>query len=222
MEINNQRKYYDGDASALARLIWTQWTIDLASVNTNLQSVMTRTIGVEGAGSSGLLYLDDIRLYKEPPAAASEQMWIEAESAVTISVPMEVFSDPAASGGEYIGTRNGIGNVGLPPTAEGIATYSLTVQGGTYQMQFRVISSDGDSFWVRMPTATTNAQNLTSGWILNDLESSSAWIWDDVDNRDDDGETVVFTMSPGTHTLEIAYRDDGALLDAIVLMDALD
>jgi len=222
VEINNRRIDYTGDASSLAQPIWRRWVIDLASVNANLQNVTVLTLGVEGAGSSGVLYIDDIRLYEEAPAIASEEVWVEAESAETITVPMGVTSDSTASGGQYIGTPNGFGNTALPPAVDGIATYSLTVKGGAYQMQFRVISSDGDSFWVRVPTATTNTGNHPSGWILNDLTSSGTWIWDDVDSRNDNGETVVFTMAPGTHTLEIAYRDDGALLDAILVTDKLD
>jgi len=72
VEINNKKIDYPGDASDLTNLAWTQWAIDLASENTNPQSVNSLTIGVEGAGSSGVLYIDDIRLYDEAPAAVTE------------------------------------------------------------------------------------------------------------------------------------------------------
>ena len=137
-----------------------------------------------------------------------------------ITLPMNVISDLSVSGGQYICTPNGFGDTSLPP-AEGIATYSLTVEGGIYQVQFRVISSDDGSFRIRIPTATTNIANHQSSWILNDFNSSDTWIWDYVENRDD-GETVVFTMSQESYTLDVAYRDDGALLDMIVVMDKLD
>ena len=72
VEINNKRIDYPGDASDLTEPIWTQWTIDLVSENTNPQSVATLTIGVEGISSSGVLYIDDIRLYEEAPVVAIE------------------------------------------------------------------------------------------------------------------------------------------------------
>jgi len=72
VEINNKRIDYPGDASDLTKLIWTQWVIELTSENVNPQSVQTLTIGVEGIGSSGVLYIDDIRLYAEAPAVATE------------------------------------------------------------------------------------------------------------------------------------------------------
>jgi len=51
-----------GDAEALTLLEWQPWGIDLASVSTNLTNVGTLTLGIEGSGS-GLIYIDDIRLY---------------------------------------------------------------------------------------------------------------------------------------------------------------
>jgi len=51
-----------------------------------------------------------------------------------------------------------------------------------------------------------------------DPDDSDNWYWADVFSGDDDQDaTVLFTMDPGTYTLEIAYREDGALLDAIVI-----
>ena len=138
-----------------------------------------------------------------------------------ITLPMKVISDASVSGGQYICTPNGFGDASLPP-AEGIATYSLTVEGGMYEVQFQVISSDGGSFWIRIPTGTTNIANHQSSWMLNDFNSSDTWIWDYVENRDDGGETVTFTIYQETYTLEVAYRDDGALLDMIVVTDKLD
>ncbi len=72
VEINNKRIDYPGDASDLTEQVWTQWAIDLASEITNPQSVETMAIGVEGVGSSGVLYIDDIRLYEEEPATTSQ------------------------------------------------------------------------------------------------------------------------------------------------------
>lgn len=52
------------DQSAdLAGEYWQEVDIDLASFGVDLQNVTSMTIGIAGAGSSGLVYIDDIRLY---------------------------------------------------------------------------------------------------------------------------------------------------------------
>ena len=45
------------------KLRWQSWNIDLATINTNLGSVTSLAIGVQGPGATGTLLLDDIRLY---------------------------------------------------------------------------------------------------------------------------------------------------------------
>ncbi|MCH8121055.1 MAG: discoidin domain-containing protein [Planctomycetes bacterium] len=63
VKVNGSKVVYDGDAGNLARAGWQAWNIDLASFGTNLQSVTTLGIGIDGSGASGTLYFDDIRLY---------------------------------------------------------------------------------------------------------------------------------------------------------------
>ena len=220
VQVNNGTKVmYDGSATALATPYWTQWNIDLASMG-NVQNVSQLSIGLEGG--SGLVYIDDIRLYRDAPASAGEQIWIEAESA-QITAPLQVYSDKDdASGGSYIGTDD-LGNLGNQ--SEGIASFTFTVQGGTYKVNALVIAADaGDSFWIRLPGSTMNttppADN--NGWIrYNGIPHGDTWHWDDVHNDQDGSVAVEFTLPAGTHTLEIGYREDGALLDAIVITDQL-
>ncbi len=64
VKINNTKVVYDGDSSDLSMPQWQTWNIDLSAVGANLNSVSTLTIGVQGSGS-GLLFIDDVRLYPE-------------------------------------------------------------------------------------------------------------------------------------------------------------
>jgi Concanavalin A-like lectin/glucanases superfamily/F5/8 type C domain len=66
VKINSTKVAYDGDAGDLARPTWLVWNIDLSQAG-NVRSVRTLTIGVEGAGTQGTLYIDDIRLYPKAP-----------------------------------------------------------------------------------------------------------------------------------------------------------
>jgi len=58
---------YSGAAANLTYATWQAWNIDLSTVG-NISSVRSFTIGIEGAGAKGTLYVDDIRLYPKAPA----------------------------------------------------------------------------------------------------------------------------------------------------------
>jgi hypothetical protein len=62
VKIDNLKIPYPGNAADLATQAWTPWPIDLTSRGASLKSVSTLSIGVDGNGASGLLYIDDIRL----------------------------------------------------------------------------------------------------------------------------------------------------------------
>jgi hypothetical protein len=67
VKINNVKVAYDGAAGDSAAASWLPWNIDLSKVATTLSKVKSLTIGVEGAGAAGMLYIDDIRLYPKAP-----------------------------------------------------------------------------------------------------------------------------------------------------------
>ncbi len=66
VKINAAKVLYDGDAADLARVAWSVWNIDLSKIG-KVNSVRSLTIGIEGAGAKGTLYVDDIRLYARTP-----------------------------------------------------------------------------------------------------------------------------------------------------------
>ncbi len=61
--VNGKKVTYPG---VLTSPVWKQWNIDLASLGTNLANVTEFSLGVDGSGS-GLLFVDDIRLYRVAP-----------------------------------------------------------------------------------------------------------------------------------------------------------
>jgi len=66
VKLDNTKILYDGDAANLAVAEWTQWDIDLSTVGVNLTGVTQFGIGLErtgATGGSGMLFIDDIRLY---------------------------------------------------------------------------------------------------------------------------------------------------------------
>ncbi|RPJ38798.1 MAG: hypothetical protein EHM35_03720, partial [Planctomycetaceae bacterium] len=67
VKINSTKVPYDGDAADIKRKQWQPWNIDLSAVGASRSSVTKLTIGIEGAGATGALYIDDIRLYPRTP-----------------------------------------------------------------------------------------------------------------------------------------------------------
>ncbi len=61
-KIGDTKILYDGAATDLALIGWQAWHIDLSTLG-GLTQVSSLSIGVEGAGTAGLLYLDAMRLY---------------------------------------------------------------------------------------------------------------------------------------------------------------
>ena len=70
VKLNGVKVNYDGAAANLAVAGWTQWNIDLSAFGINLANVTELSIGLErigNSGGSGMLLLDDIRLYQTAP-----------------------------------------------------------------------------------------------------------------------------------------------------------
>ena len=67
LKINNTLVPYNGDAADLTKTIWQPWNIDLLNVAADLANVRTLTIGIEGTGATGIVYIDDICLYPRTP-----------------------------------------------------------------------------------------------------------------------------------------------------------
>jgi len=65
VKVNGIKVIYDGD---LAQAQWQEFTIDLASLGIDLANVTSLTIGFE-TGGSGMVFIDDICLYKTPLSA---------------------------------------------------------------------------------------------------------------------------------------------------------
>ncbi len=67
VKLNDVKVVYDGDAANLATSEWTQWNIDLSVFGIDLTNVTQLGIGLDkigATGGSGVLLLDDIRLYR--------------------------------------------------------------------------------------------------------------------------------------------------------------
>ncbi|MHC4354111.1 MAG: galactose-binding domain-containing protein, partial [Planctomycetota bacterium] len=226
-KINGVQVNYDGDPANLTRPLWQRWNIDLASVGTDLQSVTSLAIGVEAFGATGTLLLDDIALYGSVPAPPV-QVYLEAEAATPLGASWRSYIDPASSGGQHIGSEDGDGDDNdTAPGAEWTGAYSFDVPDGVYKILLRAQENGSDSFWVRIAGATSQTHEdpdqPSTGWVrFNGIDAPDGWAWDEVHSNDHGDAAVNWTLPAGTHTLEIAKREDGVLLDAILITSDVD
>jgi len=54
------------------------------------------------------------------------------------------------------------------------------------------------------------------------MDAQGKWAWDEVHSDDHNQQVTNWTLSDGPHTLEVAKREDGVYLDAIVITNVLD
>ena len=173
VKINGVQVDYDGDSANLGQALWQVWNIDLTSVSTNLQSVTSLTIGVQGFGATGTLLLDDIGLYRSAPD-------VVASNAV-VNGGFEYWSDhPDADDWAYVTT------VQDDPA---VAWYVHDVDDGSsgpwldggYSGYEHIVGTNGDRIAVISwgDTNSTISQNLGVTFVAGEIYTFSIDIFGD-------------------------------------------
>ncbi|MCP4262187.1 MAG: discoidin domain-containing protein [Planctomycetes bacterium] len=237
--LNGNAEVYNENPDAALITDWTQWNIDMmrfADQGVNLTNVDSISIGAGDktnpqSGGSGIIYFDNIGLYPERPAPVPKQTnsVFEAEEADMIGSGWRTYRNVASSGGTHIGSNVGDGSdTNAAPGADWVLRYDFTAEAGTYKIVTRIIAPtvDDDSFWIRILDAESQTHEhpgqFGTGWVrFNDIAPGSQWVWDEVHSSDHSGEVVNWTLAAGNYTLEIAKREDGALIDAILITSDL-
>lgn len=233
--LNNSAVVTNDNPNAAQASEWTEWVIDLkefADQGVNLTNVNSITFGLGNrsnpqAGGTGIIYIDDIGLISKavPPA----EILFEAETADSLGASWLVSDDPTASGGKNIGSNVGDGDdLDTAPGPEWIAAYNFTAPAGDYKIVARIKAPtvDDDSLWVRIAGAPSQTHEDPdqpgTGWVrFNEAEPGSQWVWDEVHSSDHGSKIVNWTLAAGNYTLEIAKREDGMLIDTILITNIL-
>lgn len=161
----------------------------------------------------------------------------EAESGMLGSNFVEL-STISGSSGTYLDTTVSVGG-GSPGSADGVATYSVSLAAGTYDLYARFYinnSASDDSFFAPVGFGT---KDLTDAhWYhVNQLEQSknsftdpdgapitnATWVWlnlTDTDTNLGSGTENVgsYTSTGGAQTFQYGHREDGLLIDAFAFV----
>jgi len=155
VKINETKIVYDGDAGDIAKTQWQPWNIDLTTSGAALSNVTALTIGVEGMGS-GVVYIDDIRLYAESP-----QTVIPAEPDGASLVAHYAFEGNAndSSGNGYNGTASG-GHLYVT----GVNGQALDVDGASGYVDITNTADWPDAREPRTMSAWLLSRSVAGGW----------------------------------------------------------
>ncbi len=145
--------------SSLNLGLWTQMNVDLSSLGINLTNVQKLTIGVDGAGT-GLLYIDEIRVYSEAPAIVAP-------------------TDPGSNGlALHYEMENSVADTsgnGLNGTAQGSPVYIASLSGLGQALQF-----DGVEDYVDVPIGnkiTSWGDSTFAIWVnINPDDTTGSWM----------------------------------------------
>ncbi len=162
VRINDVKLTYPRDAANIAKPVWQVFNIDLDGVNTNLAAVTKLSIGVEGAGASGMLLIDDIALYPEVGQVISP---VDPGTANLVG-----FWNFDAGSGTVVADSSGNGNAG---TIEGGGQASAWVSG-----RKDTAISMSLSAYVNVPAAawsSINTQFTVSFWAKGDATLGNNW-----------------------------------------------
>lgn len=147
----------------------------------------------------------EIELVEDTTSAEIAYTYYEVECAQA-GENWELFADDLASNGHYLTVKSGVeSTAGIPEGEENLIVIPFEVNDADlYSIYGRVNcpSADDDSFWSLVDDEDAQMANglATSDWEWKVLSS--------------------FSLGAGEHTLNIGYREDGALLDKICVTNS--
>jgi hypothetical protein len=137
-----------------------------------------------------------------PPEPNAVSIWLEAECA-TVGTNWDKLTDAAASNGQYAVVKTGLNSTATAPAgAASAVVFTFTVDSaGTYNFNARLNcpTANDDSYWIKVDNGSFVTINGlgTSGWQWLRLTSAN--------------------LNVGAHTFTVAYREDGAKLDKLLI-----
>ncbi len=160
----------------------------------------------EGYQILGERYADKMLELLDYDNTNTTSIWLDAECGNMGSL-WYTGQDSNASNGNYITIAAGNNSTSSPPNDQsGQITYNFNInESGLYTLWSRIIAPTptDDSFWIRVDNGS---------WLnWNNITPSTTWVWDDVN---------AYNLTAGSHTITIAYREDGASLDKLYLTNS--
>ncbi len=220
IKVNGVQVNYSGSTAQLKVPVWKQWDVDLASLGNAAEKVTTLTIGVSGEGS-GLLFVDDIRLYHAAP-----------------SLPEPAVDPGTGDLAAHYTFENNLEDVtghGYDGSSPWLLTY---VEGPGDYGQAVTLNGDGDYVDLAIGSLISTLKDCTIATFVNFANNGNAWqrvfdfgnsnttgymllcpcsntsgpIWFAITTSSGSGESIVTTDSTlptGWHHVAVTIASDG-------------
>jgi hypothetical protein len=202
VKINGAKVSYNGSATDIARPTWIPWSIDLSAVSGGVTKVTSLTIGIEGSGAKGILYVDDIRLYPTP--AAAPKVWI-----ITNAVRTKGQSGTRTDGSPINGVYTGETAPVFPPF-DGLRDGNFCYSDRPYPWSLTPASMVGSEY------VLTYNQDKTAGEkdvAYTVTFAKAVTIWVAVDDRPWTDGTTVMTGQMAVDRIVAAFAKPGQFKD---------
>ena len=219
IKVNGVQVNYNGSTAQLKSPVWKQWDVDLASLGNAAKKVTTLTIGVSGEGS-GLLFVDDIRLYRAAPSLP--------EPAV------DPGTDDLAAHYTFENNLKDVTGHGYDGSSPWLLTY---VEGPGDYGQAVTLNGEGDYVDLAVGSLVSTLKDCTIATFVNFANNGNAWqrvfdfgnsnttgymllcpcsktngpIWFAITTSDGSGESIVTTDSrlpTGWHHVAVTIASD--------------
>ena len=207
---------YDSDG-IIASYIWSEGgTIIAAGATPSVpmglgshQITLTVTDN-DGASSSDIVI---INVYNNENI--EQDIWLEAECG-TVGSLWNIPGTASGSNNLYATIKPGNNSVDNAPTnTAGHIVYNFTLDNtAIYKFwgRTRAASANDDSFWFRIDGG--------AWYRWNNISLSTFWMWNQMHDSDYGDQPVQRVLTAGNHTFTIAYREDGAQIDKILITSA--
>ncbi|MBN1463785.1 MAG: T9SS type A sorting domain-containing protein [Paludibacteraceae bacterium] len=179
--------------------VWSKDGSQIATGETPTATLTTgtHTITLTVSDKAGNTDYDEVIVNIEEDSG----VWLEAECG-TVGSLWNIETDDLAAKGKYVTIKAGNNSTSIAPSnSSDLLSYTFDIEkDGTYNLSTRLLcpTANDDSFWIKMDN---DAFVMWNGIL------ATTWQW----HRFTSG----FSLSKGTHTLTIGYREDGAKLDKI-------
>jgi lysophospholipase L1-like esterase len=145
------------------------------------------------------LFLGEDTVFEHPVVEAH---YFEAECA-NVGSDWSIVADQSASNGYYVVAADGVQSLDVAPSDEKcqiIIPFSVdSTENYVVYARVNCASADDDSYWVKLDDGR---------FVMCNGLTSAGWQWVELQS---------YNLSEGSHTLSIAYREDGAKLDKIAV-----
>uniref|UniRef100_A0A6M3M2J0 Uncharacterized protein n=1 Tax=viral metagenome TaxID=1070528 RepID=A0A6M3M2J0_9ZZZZ len=156
-----------------------------------------------------------------PPPASNQYIYIEAENAKSIELPIAIVQDIKASGGRFVRVPDGISTCDLPIICSKAGYEVFITKSGTYKIVGLILANSINHNSLRVSV------NDETSFVWH-MPVSDSWIWANVTDTGKDanlsptGTPKTFDLKLGKNTFNIYRREPNVNFDKFLITNVIN